>query len=113
MNSTGSQEVGGALTLTCLATRVLNGSGDVTMQWLGPGGTLISSSTSISLGPLQVSGAVSSLALQFTTLYASHAGLYRCEATYTSQSSSYTVPSEYEVLVTGKNYTFNNLKPYS
>ena len=103
VNSTGSQEVGGALTLTCLAIRVLNGSGDVTVQWLGPGGTLISSSTSISLGPLQVSGAVSSLALQFTTLYASHAGLYRCEATYTSQSSSYTVPSDYEVLVTGKN----------
>jgi len=102
INSSSSIEVGEALILTCLATRVLNASGDVTIRWLGTDGNLISSSTSVSLGSLQqVSEAMSSLALQFSTLYTSHAGVYKCEATYTSETTTYTVSSDYELIVTG------------
>lgn len=97
----GNTIAGESLTLICSITRVENITGSVSPQWIGPDGTQVTSSRSITVGVPVTSGATTTLNLQFTTLYTSNGGQYSCRGDLTSSDSTYTVLAILDVFVQG------------
>lgn len=111
VNTTGNAIAGEMFTLTCSATRVGNFTGNVTLQWITPDGSQAVSTGSVVVGTALTSGEMTSLSLQFTTLFTSHGGEYRCQGQLVSQNTTYTVLALQDVIVRGVCYrnTSHNL----
>lgn len=101
VNSSGSTTVGRTFSLTCSITRVMNISGNLTIQWIGSDHNQVVSMGPIAVGDPMVSGEATSLSLQFTTLFTSHGGEYRCQGDLMSQDTMYTVSALQDVIIRG------------
>ncbi len=91
VNSSGSSNAGEMLTLMCFVTRIANDIGNVLLQWLGPGGNQVASMGAVVVGSPLTSGAVTSLSLQFTTLFTSHGGEYTCQGVFSTHKLHYSI----------------------
>ena len=101
MNSSGNATAGELFTLICSITRVMNITGDVILQWIGPDGTQVVSRSPLRVGVPLTSGATTSISLQFTTLLTSHGGEYTCRGNLVSQGIMYTISALQDVIVQG------------
>ena len=103
MSTEGSSNAGESLLLICSVTRLDDISGSLALQWLGPDGTQVVSSGSVTVGDPTTSGATTTINLQFTTLYTSHGGQYTCRGDLSLNDSMYTVLALQDVIVQGIN----------
>ena len=109
MSTEGSAIAGEALVLDCSITRVDNVSGNVTLQWIGPDGAQLMSNGSITIGIPTMSGATTSLNLQFGNLYTSNSGQYICRGDLTSSYSTYTVLALQDIVIQGRDLVTKGL----
>ena len=78
----GTRTAGDSLILTCTVTVADESLGQPTIEWMGPGGSIISSGSNIMIGSI-AQGSTSSIytrALEFN-LQTSHGGEYTCQST--------------------------------
>ena len=101
INTTGVSSVGEMFSLTCSITRAENITGDISLRWIGPDETQVVSTNSVQVGTPVTSGAVTTLSLQFTTLFTSHGGEYACQADLVSQDTRFTLSALQDVIVRG------------
>lgn len=102
VNSSGNATAGEMLSLMCSITRAVNITGDIRLQWIGPGGNQVVSDGAVIVGSLVTLGATTSLSLQFTPLFTSHGGEYICRGDLVSQDIMYTISALQDVIVRGK-----------
>ena len=102
VNSSRNATAGEIFNLTCFITRAENITGNIVLQWIGPNGNQVVSNGSVIVGSPLTSQATTSLSLQFTPLFTSHGGEYRCLADLVSQDIMYTVSALQDVIVHGK-----------
>lgn len=101
VSAEGSSIAGESLTVICSITRVNDIVGNVTVQWIGPGGTQVISSESVTVGAPTTTGATTSSSLQFSALRASSGGQYTCRGDLVTNDTVYSVLTLQDVIVQG------------
>ena len=103
VNTSGNAFVGESFSLLCSITRALNTNGNLTLQWIGPDRNSVVSMGSILVGDPLTSGAETSLALHFNTLFSSHGGEYICQGNLVDENNFYTVSALEDLIIQGQN----------
>ena len=101
ITTSGRAVAGDNLTLVCSAVKAENVTGDIDVQWIGPGGEYILSTESVVVGVPITSGDVTSLVLQFTTLHTSNGGEYTCQCDLILGGETQSVSVTSDVIVQG------------
>ena len=101
VNTTGNTLVGETFSLVCSITRALNTSGNLTLKWIGPDNNQVMSMGPIMIGDPLTSGDITTLSLQFNTLFTSHGGEYICQGNLISQDTMYTVSALEDLIIQG------------
>ncbi len=99
--SDGSTIIGGNLTLTCRAIRAENVTGDINLQWIGPGDEQVVTTEFVAIGAPTTSGATTYRHLQFTNLHTSNGGQYTCLCELISNGEMLSVSVTSDVIVQG------------
>lgn len=97
----GSTIIGGNLTLTCYAIRAENATGDINLQWIGPDGEQVMTTESVAVRVPIISGATTSIILQFSELHTSNGGQYTCLCKLISNGETLSVSVTSDVIVQG------------
>ena len=97
----GNSVAGETFYLICLATRAENVTGDINLQWIGPDGSQVMSQGLVVVGVPTTSGSITSLTLEFATLYSSNGGQYSCQSNLTYDHEGYSVSVTSDVIVQG------------
>ena len=102
----GNSVAGETFYLICLATRAENVTGDINLQWIGPDGSQVMSQGLVVVGVPTTSGSITSLTLEFATLYSSNGGQYSCQSNLTYDDEVYSVSVTSDVIVQGIYHVF-------
>ena len=100
IKSTDAFKLGERASLVCHIEKPQILSEDFEVEWIGPNGKIVNSTTFVSLNSSVISKNVTEFSLQFSSLFTSHGGEYTCQVTLKSENM-YTIAATRNVFILG------------